>query len=177
MPITLAGAKAGDVLLLTRPIGSGVILAAHMAGKAPPRVLAQALARMEQPQDVAARILSDAHAMTDVTGFGLCGHVAAICAASGVGAQIGAASVPVYEGARALSNAGIASSLLQANMDDTPTLGSNDPLLHDPQTAGGLLAVLPKDAAEAALDRLKAEGAEGWIIGEITAATGPIRIV
>jgi selenide,water dikinase len=177
MPITQAGAQAGDVLLLTRPIGSGVILAAHMAGKAPPRVLAEALARMEQPQDVAARILSEAHAMTDVTGFGLCGHVAAICAASGLGARIRADDVPVYDGARELSRAGIASSLLQANIADTPTVGISDALLHDPQTAGGLLAAMSPKAAQEALGELEAEGAQGWIIGEITADTGPLRIV
>jgi len=177
MPITQAGGRAGDVLLLTRPIGSGVILAALMAGTAPPRVVAKALTRMEQPQDAAARILDSVHAMTDVTGFGLCGHVQAICAASGVGAEIWADEVPLYEGARALSENGVASSLLQANMEDTPTIGRNDPLLHDPQTAGGLLAALTEPAARDALRALEAQGGEGWIIGKLVADLGPLRIV
>ncbi|MEH6739700.1 MAG: selenide, water dikinase SelD, partial [Sulfitobacter sp.] len=87
MPITVSGAQDGDALVLTRPIGSGVILAAHMAGTAPADVVSQALAMMEQPQHVAAQVLSDAHAMTDTTGFGLAGHVQAICEASGVQAE------------------------------------------------------------------------------------------
>ena len=176
MPITVAGAKAGDVLLLTRPIGSGVILAAHMAGKAPARIIAQTLAVMEQPQHIAARILHGAHAMTDVTGFGLAGHVAAICAASDLRADIRRDAVPIYEGARALSEQGIHSSLLAANVADAPLTGLPDPLLHDPQTAGGLLAALPRAAAEAAVTALRAEGCEGYIIGELSSGRGPIRV-
>lgn len=176
MPVTVAGAQAGDVLLLTRPIGSGVILAAHMAGKAPARIVAQTLAMMEQPQHIAARILKMANAMTDVTGFGLAGHVQAICAASGLRAEVWRDKVPVYEGARALSEAGVFSSLLAANMADAATTGLPDPLLHDPQTAGGLLAALPQDAAEKAIEALRAEGLEGHIIGELSAGSGPTRV-
>ena len=176
MPITVAGAIAGDVLLLTRPIGSGVILAAHMAGKAPARIVARTLAMMEQPQHIAAGILKNAQAMTDVTGFGLAGHVQAICAASGVQAEIWRDKVPVYEGARELSDAGVFSSLLAANTADALTTGLPDPLLHDPQTAGGLLAALPRDAAETALEALRDQGCEGHIIGALSAGSGPIRV-
>lgn len=176
MPITLAGARAGDVLLLTRPIGSGVILAAHMAGTAPAAVVARALATMEQPQHITARVLNDAHAMTDTTGFGLAGHVQAICAASGLQAEIWRDQVPFYEGARALSDAGTASSLLAANIADAPTVGIADPLLHDPQTAGGLLAALPRDAAEQAVESLRAQGQAAYIIGQLSAGKGPIQV-
>lgn len=176
MPITVAGAKAGDVLVLTRPIGSGVILAAHMAGKAAARVVAPMLAAMEQPQDIAARALGQAHAMTDTTGFGLAGHVQAMCDASRVHAEIWRDQIPLYAGARALSDQGVASSLLEANIADAPTLGIHDPLLHDPQTAGGLLAAMPRSAAEAAIASLEVQGGQGWIIGALTAGTGPIRI-
>lgn len=177
MPITLGGAKSGDVLLLTRPIGSGVILAAFMAGSAPARVVTQALGTMEQSQDIAAKVLQAAHAMTDVTGFGLAGHIQEICMASKLQAEIWHDKIPLYEGARALSDRGIHSSILQANTADTATTGIADPLLHDPQTAGGLLAALPLAAAEAAVSELRSKGLEGWIIGKLSAGSGPVSIL
>ncbi|MBB3992766.1 selenide,water dikinase [Sulfitobacter undariae] len=176
MPITVAGAQAGDVLLLTRPIGSGVILAAHMAGKAQAHVVAQVLAAMEQPQHIESRILRDAHAMTDVTGFGLAGHIAAICKASHLRAEIWCNKLPLYEGAQSLSEQGVFSSLLAANMADAPAMGAADPLLYDPQTAGGLLAALPPALAEAALVALRAEGCEGHIIGVLSEGVGALQV-
>jgi selenide,water dikinase len=176
MPITVAGAQAGDVLLLTRPIGSGVILAAHMAGKAPAQAVQRVLSIMEQPQQKAAAILRDVHAMTDVTGFGLAGHIQAICAASHLRAEVWRDKVPVYEGARALSDQGIGSSLLSTNIADAPTTGGGDPLLHDPQTAGGLLAALSPDAAEKAMASLRTQGCEAAIIGQLSAGSSPIVV-
>jgi selenide,water dikinase len=176
MPITVSGAQDGDALLLTRPIGSGVILAAHMAGRAPADVVSQALAMMEQPQHLAAQVLRDAHAMTDTTGFGLAGHVQAICEASGVQAEIWRAKVPLYRGARALSDAGVRSSLLLDNIENAPTVGISDPLMHDPQTAGGLLAALPLEAAQQAVNALQAQGQQASIIGQLTKGRGPITI-
>ena len=167
MPITIAGAQPDDVLLLTRPIGSGVMMAAHMEGTAQGRDVANTLAIMQQPQSQQADILRDAHAMTDVTGFGLAGHVLAMCKASGLCATLRHADIPVYAGARALSDAGVGSSLLQANRDNAPTAGIDDPLIHDPQTAGGLLAALPPKAAETALRQLESKGLQGWIIGTL----------
>ncbi len=176
MPITVAGARAGDVLLLTRPIGSGVILAGHMAGSAPASVVADLLASMGRAQDTAARVLANAHAMTDVTGFGLLGHVQAICMASDLRAKIRSGDVPIYEGARALSQAGVHSSLLSANRADVATIGVDDPILCDPQTAGGLLAALPREAAQKAQASMADLGQQSWIIGTLEAGSGPIEI-
>ena len=176
MPITLAGAQTGDVLVLTRPIGSGVILAAYMAGTAPAHVVANALGTMEQSQNEAASILSGAHAITDVTGFGLAGHVHEICKASNLQAELWHEQIPLYDGARMLSDLGVQSSLLQTNIADAPTAGLTHPLLHDPQTAGGLLAALPREAAQAALAALHSKGLTGWIIGEFSAGTGPVSL-
>ncbi|WP_439150498.1 selenide, water dikinase SelD [Sulfitobacter sp.] len=176
MPISVAGAQVGDVLLLTRPIGSGVIMAAHMDGTAQGRDVANALEHMQQPQSRQADILRDAHAMTDVTGFGLAGHIQAICAASGLRAEVMQSAVPMYQGARALSQGGTGSSLLSANIANAPTTGITDTLLHDPQTAGGLLAALPQSAADQAIRALKKEGLEGWIIGTLHAGQGPITV-
>ena len=167
MPITIAGAQPGDVLLLTRPIGSGVMMAAHMEGTAQGRDVANTLAIMQQPQSQQAEILRDAHAMTDVTGFGLAGHVLAMCKASSLCATLSQADIPIYAGARALSDASVGSSLLQANRDNAPTTGIDDPLIHDPQTAGGLLAALPPKEAETALRQLESKGLQGWIIGTL----------
>lgn len=176
MPITVSGAQDGDALVLTRPIGSGVILAAHMAGSAPADVVAQVLGMMEQPQHLAAQVLSGAHAMTDTTGFGLAGHVQAICEASGVQAEIWRDKVPLYHGARALSDVGVRSSLLQDNIENAPTVGISDPLMHDPQTAGGLLAALPLEAAQQAVTTLHAQGQQAYIIGQFKNGRGPITI-
>jgi len=178
MPIGVGGAQPGDVLMLTRPIGSGVILAGHMAGSAPGRVVAKALGLMATPQAREAAILGAAHAMTDVTGFGLAGHVQAICRASGLAAELWGAAVPLYPGAQALSDRGVASSLLSVNQADAPVeaAGPVNPLFHDPQTAGGLLAALPKGAAEAAQARLEAAGLTGHIIGRLEAGAPSMRL-
>ena len=178
MPIGVGGAQPGDVLMLTRPIGSGVILAGHMAGSAPGRVVAKALGLMATPQARETAILGAAHAMTDVTGFGLAGHVQAICRASGLAAELWGAAVPLYPGAQALSDRGVASSLLPVNQADAPieAAGPVNPLFHDPQTAGGLLAALPKAAAEAAQARLEAEGLTGHIIGRLEAGAPSMRL-
>jgi selenide,water dikinase len=177
MPITVAGAQPDDVLVLTRPIGSGVIMAAHMQGDAEGRDVAAALQFMERPQHREAEVLSAAHAMTDVTGFGLAGHIRAICLASGLDAELWQGKVPVYAGARALSDGGVASTLMPSNRVDAPTNGIDDPLLFDPQTAGGLLAAMPADVAERAVEDLRKAGCEGHIIGRLHAGDGAIRVI
>lgn len=173
-PITVAGAQPGDVLVLTRPLGSGVILAAEMQGRASGRDVAAVLAHMALPQGETATALANAHAMTDVTGFGLAGHVAAIARASGVAAVLWQDQIPLYHGARAMSDAGVASSLMPANREGAPVQGIDDPLLHDPQTAGGLLAALTPQDADAVLRVL---GTHARIIGVVDAgAPGQITL-
>ena len=177
MPLTVSGAQAGDVLILTRPIGSGVILAADMAGQADGRDVAAALSIMGQGQDKEAVILAPtAHAMVDVTGFGLAGHLQAICAASGLNAELLREAIPIYSGARALSDAGVSSSLMLANRADAPVEGVQDELLHDPQTAGGLLAAVPKEQSAALIEALRAKGCAGHVIGRLTKGTGRISL-
>ena len=176
-PITLSGAQAGDCLVLTRPIGSGIIMAAHMEGTARGADVAQALNEMAEPQDRQAFHLRRANAMTDVTGFGLAGHIAAICRASRLSAEISADAIPVYSGARDLSDRGVHSSLYHPNVDNAPTRGRSDPLLHDPQTAGGLLAALPPAEAEIAIRDMAAEGKKSCIIGHLTDGEGPITVL
>jgi selenide,water dikinase len=176
MPITVAGGQAGDVLILTRPIGSGVIMAGHMQGQASGRVVAEALRVMAMPQHREAEVLRGVHAMTDVTGFGLAGHVQAMARASGVDAVLRCANVLVYPGARALSDAGVASSLMPANRADVETSGADDALLYDPQTAGGLLAAVAAEQAQDVLDALAQVGCNGHVIGTLVAGDGKLRI-
>lgn len=177
MPITVARAREGDVLVLTRPIGTGVIFAADMQGQADGRDVAATLRMMQTPQDTAAAALQTAHAMTDVTGFGLAGHVQAMCRASGMDAVLWQDQIPIYDGARALSDKGIASSLMPVNRRDALVAGVEDVLLFDPQTAGGLLAALPKDAAVKVVAQLKAEGIAAAMIGEVSAGQGAVTLV
>lgn len=170
-PITLAGARPGDALILTKPIGSGVIMAGHMRLQSTGDTVAQTLNLMCQSQGEAARILREAHAMTDVTGFGLAGHLAGICEASGVGAQVNVADVPILPGACALAEAGVRSSLWADNVTGAsvswPVGGVSD-LMFDPQTSGGLLAAVSTDSAGTILDELTQAGYGAAIIGQIT---------
>ncbi|MGQ0610738.1 MAG: selenide, water dikinase SelD [Paracoccaceae bacterium] len=179
------GARAGDALILTKPIGTGTILAAEMSGLGAPGLIlgeavAAALAQMGRPQGAAARILAPhARAMTDVTGFGLAGHLAEMLAPGGLSADLEAAALPLLPGALALAQAGAASSLAQANraglqgrleMDEGPLKA----LMVDPQTCGGLLAALPAEQAAPTLDRLRAAGVIAARIG--TVAPGPLSV-
>jgi selenide,water dikinase len=170
-PITLEGARPGDALILTKPLGSGVIFAAEMASAAPGGVVADCLDHMLQGQGAASRCLSQANALTDITGFGLAGHLSGLCEASGVAAEVVLADVPLLEGALARSEAGHFSSLLPANRQGAGVvIGAEGPrgdLMFDPQTAGGLLAALPEEAAEGVLQRLTEAGYPAARIGRI----------
>ncbi|WP_293440727.1 selenide, water dikinase SelD [Planktotalea sp.] len=178
-PITLNGAQAGDVLILTKPIGTGVILAAEMQMRALGTDVARAFESMSRPLARDAEALAGAHAMTDVTGFGLAGHLANICRSSSVGAELDARVVPLLSGALEMSEAGVQSSLYPDNLSDALPL-MNAPktargrLMLDPQTAGGLLAALPENAVENALKDLQDLGIEAVQIGRII--EGPMRL-
>lgn len=173
--VTTAGAQIGDALILTKPLGTGTILAAEMQRAAPGRAVAGAWASMVRPLAPAAAILAPAaHAMTDVTGFGLAGHLLEILDASGVAAELDLAVVPLLPGAEALASAGHASTLASANRAavaarmTAPDTG-RAALLVDPQTGGGLLAAVPTSAAKNLLARLRLAGEEPAIVGRIVA--------
>lgn len=166
-PITLRGAQAGDVLVLTKPIGSGTILAAEMRRLARGHDVLACYASMIAPQGDAAKMLCMAHAMTDVTGFGLAGHLAGICYASGVAAQVRLGDVPLLDGALELAMNGVRSSLYPDNSADPRITAPDTPLaalMFDPQTGGGLLAAVPEKVAKDLQDV--------WFIGEMTDGIG-----
>ncbi len=182
--IAKGGAQPGDRLILTKPLGSGTILAAEMAmatvrATVPGLMLGEAWAacitQMTRPQGSAAAILApQATAMTDVTGFGLAGHLVEMLDASTTAATIRLDAIPLMPGALLLAKAGHRSSLQPANLAAVSwrmTL-PQDPraaLLTDPQTAGGLLAAVPAPDAAALLAALQAAGHEAAIIGTIIA--------
>lgn len=167
-PITLAGARAGDVLILTKAIGSGTIFAAEMRGEAGREDVASALQQLTAGQGAAARILSGATAMTDVTGFGLAGHLMNLCEGSGVAVELSCDDVPLMLGAAALCAKGVRSSLFAQNRADLPDIDLPD-LMFDPQTAGGLLAAVPEPEADALVSELRAAGyKDAARIGRVT---------
>lgn len=145
-PIGHNGAKPGDVIVISKPIGTGTILAGDMALRARGSWVQDTLQMMSRPQGNIARALRCASAMTDVTGFGLAGHVMGIARASGVHCVIDTDRVRYLDGAMELARAGVRSSLYPSNRALLPKFDpGGDPakiLLFDPQTAGGLLAVL-----------------------------------
>lgn len=188
-PLTKAGASVGDAILLTKPLGTGTILAAEMAlaritahgvpllGEA----WAACIASMSRPLAGPARLLADhATAMTDVTGFGLAGHLWEMLKASGHGAELSLDAIPLLAGAETLAAMGQASTLAPANrasldwhLDAPP--GPRTDLLFDPQTCGGLLVTLPARWVRPMLVALHEIGETAAMIGQIV--TGPPRIV
>ncbi|AVO38600.1 selenide, water dikinase SelD [Pukyongiella litopenaei] len=180
-PVTLAKGRAGDALILTKPIGTGVVMAGEMAGRARGDHVVAALEQMARPQAEAARVLAGAHAMTDVTGFGLAGHLLNICEASGTGAVLCPEAVPLLDGAADLSAQGVRSSLWADNRAAVPSLpdGGIAELLFDPQTAGGLLAAVPRGEVDRILAALHWLGFAAARIGALTdgppyPVTGPL---
>jgi len=185
------GMQPGDALILTKPIGTGTLFAADMRGKAKGRWVYGAIQSMLVSNQSAAACLHrrGATACTDVTGFGLLGHLVEMTRASQVDVRLELAAVPLLEGAEQTVAAGILSSLQPQNMRlrravrDPETLGTHAryPLLFDPQTAGGLLASVPADTASACLDELhRLSYPLAAIIGQVeprTTEATPIQVI
>jgi selenide,water dikinase len=167
--VTLAGARAGDVLVLTKPIGTGVLTTALKRDLFTARDLAPAVASMTTLNAGAARAMlavgGGVHAATDVTGFGLLGHLHNMLAASGVAAEIDAAAVPLFPGAAELAARGAVPGGTERNREALAahvTFAPGVPettrvLLCDAQTSGGLLLAVPTDRADALIAALKKE--------------------
>lgn len=174
-----SGLRVGDRLVLTRPIGTGLLFAALMRGLARGRWIAAALSLMRRSNSMAADVLQrhGATAASDVTGFGLGGHLLEMLSASQVGARVALDAVPIYDGALQLAQEGVSSTLLPENLRlasrlsgaaaaDATTLA----VFFDPQTSGGLLAGVPAARLDACLADLRANGVEhAAAIGEVVA--------
>ena len=177
------GAEPGDVLVLTKPLGTGLLVSGRRRGRTSDADLDAAIGSMRSLNRRAAEVLVErgVRGATDVTGFGLLGHGLEMARASGTRFVFDARALPVLDGALGLARAGVetggaahnrrfvASSLSVAESvpEDAVTLA------HDPQTSGGLLAAIPPAAAPAILDGLRAAGVSAWTIGRVETASSP----
>lgn len=185
---TNAGARVGDVLILTKPLGTGVVSSAVKLGKASDASAQAALVSMTTLNKAARDVLAQftVHACTDVTGFGLMGHLSQMARASRVTVQIAAHSVPLLPGALDLVRANIGPGGTQRNRDHfgpNVSLAANlEPgwaeLLFDPQTSGGLLASVPGDNEAALLAAFAGRGVTAARIGKVVSLSeGRIVVV
>lgn len=176
------GMQVGDALILTQPLGTGTLFAADMQKQAKGRWIEAAIAQMIQPGAVAMQCLRQHHvtACTDVTGFGLLGHLAEMVAVAPVAVSLNLENLPVLPGAMKTLHQGYLSSLQPQNMQAARWLQNaaayanraEYPILFDPQTAGGLLATVPGDRAAACLSALQQAGYSAAVqIGTVTAPT------
>jgi selenide,water dikinase len=183
-----AGARVGDTLVLTKPLGIGIITTAIKAQVADEAIVGRALRSMTTLNRAAseAMLAVEAHAATDVTGFGLLGHLAEVVRASGVGAKVWARRVPLIEGTRELADRGLIPGGSRRNLDAVspilrwaPALSEVDQLLlADAQTSGGLLIAVAPERADELVRLLEAGGAlASAVVGEITAEPETIEIL
>ena len=190
-PNRIAGhdtAAVGDMLVLTKPLGTGVLNFARQVGRNHPVGLQQAQASMATPNRVAAEAMIRHHASacTDVTGFGLFGHLVSMVRHSHVTARIEANALPAFDGAIALLADGVVPGAVERNMEYVgEDLAADDDVdearLHlgyDAQTSGGLLITIPEDRCSALLAALAAGGVTAHVIGRITEpSSGKIHVV
>jgi len=174
---TNAGARPGDVIILTKPIGTGVISTGIKFGKALPEVVAESIATMLTPGKYAAEAITKFHlkAATDVTGFALLGHAWEMACASCVTIEIDSARVPLIKGALELAVQGLLTSGDKTNREyagaEVEVAATVDPnlvkLFYDPQTAGGLLLSISEEKAEDLLTELRQHYPDAEIIGRV----------
>jgi selenide,water dikinase len=184
--LTKAGAQPGDCLVLTKPLGTGVIATAIKRRAAAEPDAAAATASMLTLNRAAAEVargVPGIHACTDVTGFGLLGHSMEIALKSGVGLRLRAGAVPTLPNATAYVAAGHVPAGLRRNRDYYATLGGGitiaadvDPdlaaLLFDPQTSGGLLFAVDAGSLATLTSAFDQAGVPHWVIGQAAAGTG-----
>jgi selenide,water dikinase len=180
--IAKAGARPGDALVLTKPLGTGIVLTAARDDRDTARHADAAIASMLALNRHASHVAreAEAHAMTDITGFGILGHGREMASRGSVRLVIEASRVPALPGALEYAAHGIVTAGARRNREglaghvqmaagiDPPT----EELLFDPQTSGGLLIALPPAAAEAIVARLHADALPGAIVGRVEAGAG-----
>lgn len=178
--ITNAGARPGDLLVLTKPLGIGIITTAIKGGVAPEEAVQEAVRWMTRLNREAAAAMQEVetHACTDITGFGLLGHALEMATASGVALVIDSQQVPVIAGAADLARMGILPGGARANrrfVDVHVTWPAGIPaetqdILCDPQTSGGLLIAVGREDGSVLVEKLSRAGLTyAAVIGEVTA--------
>jgi selenide,water dikinase len=182
-----AGARPGDRLILGKPIGVGIYSAALKKQRLSPQGYAAMLASTTQLNTPGMRFgtMASVHAVTDVTGFGLLGHLLEVCRASNAGARVEIAAIPLLPEAHELALAGIVTGASARNWSgyaDAVTLAdavsdAGRALLTDPQTSGGLLIACAPDAVAEVLGVFRDEGfGQAAVIGEITSGAAHIAV-
>lgn len=177
--VSNAGARPGDVLVLSKPIGTGIITTAGKQGVVDPDVLDGAVQNMAALNRPAAQAMQrvGVNAATDITGFGLLGHLKSMVKGSGVSAEINLSAVPVLPGTRDLLERGVAPGGTHRNVSSVndivrwdPELTDNDRmLLCDAQTSGGLLISVAAEKTDAMVKALRDEGTScAAVVGRIT---------
>jgi len=175
-----SGARAGDVLVLTQPVGTGVVLAADMRGLARGEWLAAAIGAMTHSNGIAGQIAREqaVHASTDVTGFGLAGHLLTLLRDAGLDAELDREQIPLLPGAKLLWESGLLSTAHPANAAAfRSSVVMDHPLdekwCFDPQTAGGLLLALPLDKLESLrAEFLRAGEPPVYVVGRLVDREG-----
>ena len=184
---TNAGARPGDMIILTKPIGTGVISTGIKLAKVSPTVVDESIATMLTPGKYAAEAIAkfDVKAATDVTGFALLGHAWEMACASNVTIEIDSARVPLINGALELASAGLLTSGDKTNREyvgqDVAVASTVDPnlmkLFYDPQTAGGLLLAISEEKADDLLTELRQNYPRAEIIGRVTERGAKVIVV
>jgi len=181
--ITNAGARPGDLLLLTKPLGTGILTTALKRDRVTAGEIEEAVEGMKRLNRAAAAAAraAGAHALTDVTGFGLVGHAWQMAEASGVVLELAWERLPLYPGTALLAGEGVDTGGGRANAEYYGPRASLDPalpreaapILFDPQTSGGLLVALAAPAVPAFAATLEAAGERAWEVGRVVAGGGP----
>ena len=183
------GAKAGDVLVLTKALGTGVISTAIKQGKAEPAWIEAVTRSMttlnKLAAEAAAELGADVHGATDITGFGLVGHAREIALASNASLRIDSTKIPWLAGAVESVRAGCVPAGLKANREFAECAVEFDPkvdeitktLLFDPQTAGGLLLSISASASHRFLCEFQDRGGDATIVGDVLTRITPLIMI
>lgn len=181
---TNAGARPGDLLVLTKPLGTGIITTAQKADACPPDILTAAVASMASLNDRASKamISAGASAATDVTGYGLAGHLLSMLDASGAAARIEIGNLPLLEGTERLLSEGFypGGSLRNLEAFDKRLRGGDETarrLVCDAQTSGGLLVAVGPSGAADLIGRLEEDGISAATIGAVVDGDPSIELV
>lgn len=179
---TKSGAKPGDAVLLTKRLGTGLVLQAQREGRAAPDAVAAAIEAMTELVADAADALRpfDPSAVTDVTGFGLLGHAYELAERSGARVHLDASALPVLPGAAALAEMGVRTGGESRNRDyagphvESDADAVSEALGYDPQTSGGLLITIPSDKCAVVEASFAAQDLPLWRIGHVERGSGVV---
>jgi selenide,water dikinase len=175
--LTKQGAQAGDALILTKPLGTGIIATAIKGNLASNAAVDKIVASMTTLNRKAAEIIQDfdVHACTDITGFGLIGHAYEVARAGNIGISLHASSIPVFPEALEYARMGLVPGGGHANrafyepfVEYRETISAElRDILYDPQTSGGLLIAVGSSQSEMLLKKMNRDGAAAFLIGEV----------